>query len=165
MRFYGNLRFSLFKMWGSFGGVDAHGNGHLRGPAISRQTLYGSVRLSSRRLPAVATANMTNPSFDVVVGADSERRWNSIRERQAARDKLSAREKRRTRPPGYGRREKPTTGLYREPSSLPSSSRSRPRKSFRFGTQMGQEIDFQGPLASKLIPTRLGIVCSVALWS
>ena len=38
--------------------------------------------------PAVATANMTNPSFDVVVGADSERRWNSIRERQAARDKL-----------------------------------------------------------------------------
>jgi len=38
--------------------------------------------------PAVATANMSNPSFDVVVGADAEKRWKKIHERQENRDKI-----------------------------------------------------------------------------
>lgn len=38
--------------------------------------------------PAVATVNMTNPSFDVVVGADAEKRWGKIHERQEQRDRV-----------------------------------------------------------------------------
>lgn len=38
--------------------------------------------------PAVLTAGMSNQKFDVAVGRDSEKRWNSIRERQASRDKV-----------------------------------------------------------------------------
>jgi hypothetical protein len=38
--------------------------------------------------PAVATANMSNPTFDVVVGVDAEKRWKQIKERQAVRDKI-----------------------------------------------------------------------------
>jgi hypothetical protein len=38
--------------------------------------------------PAVGTANMTNPSFDVVVGKDAEKRWEGIHDRQKARERV-----------------------------------------------------------------------------
>lgn len=38
--------------------------------------------------PSVSTVNMSNPSFDVVVGADAERRWKNLHARQDARDKV-----------------------------------------------------------------------------
>ena len=38
--------------------------------------------------PAVSTVNMSNPSFDVVVGADAEKRWKNVYERQETRNKV-----------------------------------------------------------------------------
>jgi len=38
--------------------------------------------------PGLKTDNMSNPTFDVVVGADAEKRWEKIHERQAVRDKV-----------------------------------------------------------------------------
>ena len=38
--------------------------------------------------PSLGTEGMTNPSLDVAIGADAERRWKRIRERQAVRDRV-----------------------------------------------------------------------------
>ena len=38
--------------------------------------------------PAVSTSNMSNPSLDVVIGADAEKRWKNIHSRQEVRDKV-----------------------------------------------------------------------------
>ncbi len=38
--------------------------------------------------PAVMTSGMSQPSFDVVIGRDAEKRWENINQRQAKRDKV-----------------------------------------------------------------------------
>jgi putative FmdB family regulatory protein len=38
--------------------------------------------------PYVATSGMSQPSLDVVIGRDAEKRWNRIHQRQEVRDKV-----------------------------------------------------------------------------
>ncbi len=38
--------------------------------------------------PYVATSGMSNPSLDVVIGRDAEKRWGTIHRRQEVRDRI-----------------------------------------------------------------------------